>query len=53
LFTLVLIPVLYSLLAPLAPPRAHAGVRLDRELREAERTGGAIDEAAAFERAAE
>ena len=35
-FTLVLIPVIYSLLAPLAPPRAHAGVRLDRELREIE-----------------
>lgn len=33
-FTLVLIPVIYSLLAPLAGPRAHAGVRLDRELRE-------------------
>lgn len=36
-FTLVLIPVFYSLLAPLAPARAHAGVRLDRELREMER----------------
>ena len=24
---------LNSLLAPLAPPRAHAGIRLDRELR--------------------
>ncbi len=36
-FTLVLIPVIYSLLAPLAAPRAHAGVRLDRELRETER----------------
>jgi len=35
-FTLVLIPVIYSLLAPLAPPRAHAGIRLDRELREIE-----------------
>jgi hydrophobe/amphiphile efflux-1 (HAE1) family protein len=34
LFTLILIPVIYSLLAPLAPPRAHAGIRLDRELRE-------------------
>jgi hypothetical protein len=32
----VLIPVIYSLLAPLAPPRAHAGIRLDRELREIE-----------------
>ena len=35
-FTLILIPVIYSLLAPLAPPRAHAGVRLDRELRDVE-----------------
>jgi hydrophobe/amphiphile efflux-1 (HAE1) family protein len=35
-FTLILIPVIYSLLAPLAPARAHAGVRLDRELREME-----------------
>ncbi len=35
-FTLVLIPVIYSLLAPLRPPRAHAGIRLDRELRESE-----------------
>ena len=33
-FTLVLIPVIYSLLAPLTRPRAHAGVRLDRELRD-------------------
>ncbi len=33
IFTLFLIPVIYSLLAPLARPRAHAGVRLDRELR--------------------
>lgn len=33
IFTLILIPVIYSLLAPLAKPRAHAGVRLDRELR--------------------
>jgi HAE1 family hydrophobic/amphiphilic exporter-1 len=36
IFTLILIPVIYSLLAPLARPRAHAGVRLDRELREFE-----------------
>jgi len=36
LFTLFLIPLVYSLLAPLAPARAHAGVQLDRELREAE-----------------
>ena len=35
-FTLVLIPIIYSLLAPFAPPRAHAGIRLDRELREME-----------------
>lgn len=35
-FTLVLIPVIYSLLAPLVQPRAHVGVRLDRELREFE-----------------
>ena len=35
-FTLVLIPVIYSLLAPLSSNRAHAGIRLDRELREAE-----------------
>lgn len=35
-FTLVLIPVIYSVLAPLVPSRAHAGIRLDRELREAE-----------------
>jgi HAE1 family hydrophobic/amphiphilic exporter-1 len=34
-FTLFLIPVFYSLLAPLTKPRAHRGVRLDRELREA------------------
>jgi len=33
-FTLILIPVIYSLLAPLAKPRAHAGIRLDRELRD-------------------
>jgi len=30
------VPVIYSLVAPLAPPRAHAGIRLDRELRDAE-----------------
>ncbi len=36
LFTLILIPVLYSLLAPLSAARAHAGVRLDRQLRAAE-----------------
>jgi multidrug efflux pump subunit AcrB len=35
-FTLVLIPVIYSLLAPLTASRAHAGIRLDRELREME-----------------
>ncbi len=38
IFTLVLIPIIYSLLAPLAPARAHAGIRLDRQLREAEAT---------------
>ena len=36
IFTLVLIPVIYSILANLAPPRAHAGIRLDRKLRDAE-----------------
>ncbi len=36
-FTLVLVPVIYSLLTPLSKPRAHAGIRLDRELREAGR----------------
>ena len=36
IFTLVLIPVLYSVLAPLTAARAHAGIRLDRELREME-----------------
>jgi HAE1 family hydrophobic/amphiphilic exporter-1 len=36
IFTLVLIPVIYSILANLASPRAHAGIRLDRELRDAE-----------------
>ena len=36
IFTLILIPVIYSLLAPFRAPRAHAGVRLDRELRESE-----------------
>ena len=40
IFTLVLIPVIYSLLAPLAPARAHAGVRLDRELRDPEQSMG-------------
>ena len=42
-FTLILIPVIYSLLAPLASPRAHAGIRLDRELREAELPGGVME----------
>ena len=36
IFTLVLIPVIYSLLAPLAPARAHFGVRLARELQASE-----------------
>ncbi len=35
-FTLLLIPVIYSLLAPFAKARALAGIRLDRELREVE-----------------
>ena len=35
IFTLVLIPVIYSLLAPLSQTRAHAGIRLARELQEA------------------
>ncbi len=48
-FTLVLIPVIYSLLAPLAPPRAHAGIRLDRELREAEAPADGIGYARAAE----
>ncbi len=48
-FTLVLIPVIYSLLAPLAPPRAHAAVRLDRELREAEAPGDELGYARAAE----
>ena len=47
-FTLILIPVIYSVLAPLVPPRAHMGVRLDRELREMDQ--GRI---VAFDRAAE
>jgi len=49
-FTLVLIPVIYSLLAPLAKPRAHAGIRLDRELREA---GAGAGDAPVLARAAE
>lgn len=51
-FTLILIPVIYSLLAPLAKPRAHAGVRLDRELREME-SERFEDEAFAYQKAAE
>ena len=46
LFTLILIPVFYSLLAPLAPARAHAGVRLDRELRDFAGTGDEAPKAA-------
>ena len=42
IFTLVLIPVIYSVLAPLSPSRAHAGIRLDRELRERMRRGASI-----------
>ena len=48
-FTLVLIPVIYSLLAPLAKPRAHAGIRLDRELREAGMPGEEMELAKAAE----
>ena len=44
MFTLVLIPVIYSVLAPLVPSRAHAGIRLDRELREAEAARGVAAE---------
>ncbi len=40
IFTLILIPVIYSVLAPLSPSRAHAGIRLDRELREADAARG-------------
>ena len=47
-FTLVLIPVLYSLLAPLRPPRAYAGIRLDRELREIDSSADTV-----FDKAAE
>ena len=47
-FTLVLIPVLYSLLAPLRPPRAYAGIRLDRELREIDSSADSV-----FDKAAE
>ena len=36
-FTLVLIPVLYSLLAPFRAPRADAGLRLHHELSESEK----------------
>ena len=46
-FTLVLIPVIYSILAPLAAPRAHAGVRLDRELREIEHPAAIVPAKAA------
>jgi HAE1 family hydrophobic/amphiphilic exporter-1 len=46
-FTLVLIPVIYSLLAPLSGPRAHAGIRLDRELRDHEAEGTPIYQKAA------
>ena len=40
IFTLVLIPVIYSVLAPLSSSRAHAGIRLDRELREVDAAQG-------------
>ncbi len=51
IFTLVLIPVIYALLAPLRPARAHAGIRLDRELRELET--GESNSAPSLARAAE
>ena len=40
IFTLVLIPVIYSVVAPLSSSRAHAGIRLDRELREVDAAQG-------------
>jgi len=43
LFTLVMIPVFYSLLAPLTNARAHFGVRLARELRDGD--GQVLDDA--------
>ena len=43
IFTLVLIPVIYSVLAPLCSSRAHAGIRLDRELREADAARAAAE----------
>jgi multidrug efflux pump subunit AcrB len=43
IFTLVLIPVIYSVLAPLSSSRAHAGIRLDRELREADAARAAAE----------
>ncbi len=46
-FTLILIPVIYSLLAPLVPARAHTGVRLDRELREIEHPAAIVPAKAA------
>ncbi len=47
-FTLVLIPVIYNLLAPFRAPRADAGLRLHQELNEIEKTADL-----AFEKAAE
>jgi hydrophobe/amphiphile efflux-1 (HAE1) family protein len=46
-FTLILIPVIYSLLAPLVAARAHTGVRLDRELREIEHPAAIVPAKAA------
>ena len=43
IFTLVLIPVIYSVLAPLSSSRAHAGIPLDRELREADAARAAAE----------
>ena len=36
IFTLALIPLIYSLLSSLAPANTHADVRLSRELKDAE-----------------
>jgi multidrug efflux pump subunit AcrB len=47
-FTLVLIPVIYNLLAPFRAPRADAGLRLHQELNEIEKAADL-----AFEKAAE
>jgi len=43
IFTLVLILVIYSVRSPLCTSRAHAGIRLDRELREADAARAAAE----------